>query len=89
MSSLKLWFNNDTRRILVDLENLSYSKLVEVTKSIYNLPSDLVGISYRWVDEEGDTVTLSSQMELDIALFVMIKCQGRQEDKRGQERIRW
>ena len=77
MSSLKLCFNNDTRRILVDLENLSYSKLVEVTKSIYNLPSDLVGISYRWVDEEGDTVTLSSQMELDIALFVMIKCQGR------------
>ena len=77
MSSLKLWFNNDTRRILVDLENLSYSKLVEVTKSIYNLPSDLLSISYRWVDEEGDTVTLSSQMELDIALFVMIKCQGR------------
>jgi len=77
MNSLKLWLRNEIRRIPVDVDQLNFAILVEITRNVFNLPRDINNISFRWMDEEGDMITLSSQRELEAAFFVMRQWQGR------------
>lgn len=74
-ATLKLTLDNQIRRISIDSFSVAYgfnySKLVERTKVVFphlNLVSDL---EFMWVDDEGDRVSISSDLELEEAIRIM------------------
>ena len=73
MVAIKFSYCGEFRRLSIDLNLLSYDKLVENAKKIF---SDLGGttstIHFIWVDEEGDKIVLSTDDELKEALRVLL-----------------
>eukprot|EP01040_Poterioochromonas_malhamensis_P012409 gene12409-13569_t len=73
MTSVKICFENEVRRVLLrgeDGTSLTFHKLIN---TLYNLFPALAGkvFSLNWQDDEGDTVICSSDAELDDAIQVM------------------
>ena len=69
LTSLKLSFNGEIRRISVDLSaSLTYDQLVTTTQRIF--PS-ISSIQLSWMDDESDKVVIDSDDELFEALRVM------------------
>ena len=73
MISIKLSFFGELRRLSVEENALTFDYLVAITRQLYkhHLDDDGKKISFAWVDEEGDTVVLSTEDELKEALRVM------------------
>lgn len=69
MTSLKLSFNGEIRRLSVTTAGLTYEALKQKTLSVFpHLSSPL---QFSWVDDEDDKVVISSDEELSEALRVM------------------
>mmetsp|Transcript_21460 Transcript_21460/g.31122 ORF Transcript_21460/g.31122 Transcript_21460/m.31122 type:complete len:415 (+) Transcript_21460:94-1338(+) len=77
MYSLKLSFNQgkDVRRVSIqDPQELSYNELTDTVRTLFsnNISSDCDFI-LNWVDDEGDEVVVSSDIEVREACSVMLK----------------
>jgi hypothetical protein len=68
MTSLKLSFNGEIRRLTVNPSDLTYDDLLDKTMSVF---PHLTTLRFSWVDDEGDKVVISSNDELSEALRVM------------------
>ena len=68
LTSLKLSFNGEIRRLSVAAEGLTYQDLMDKTLSVF---PNLTSIQFSWVDDENDKVVISSSDELSEALRVM------------------
>jgi len=66
MVSLKIRLNDDIRRISVEKE-ASFPDLIQQIRKLYHISSS-EDIVIKYLDDEGDKVTLSSDMELKEAL---------------------
>mmetsp|Transcript_19340 Transcript_19340/g.32528 ORF Transcript_19340/g.32528 Transcript_19340/m.32528 type:complete len:676 (+) Transcript_19340:638-2665(+) len=67
-TSLKLSFNGEIRRLPVHSQGMTYQGLLEKTLSVF---PHLGPIQFSWVDDEKDTVVISSDAELAEALRIM------------------
>lgn len=67
MVVLKFQFNNEIRRVTVDNFGFSFSQLQELARNLYgnNLPKEL---TFKYKDDEGDMITVSSEQELQEAI---------------------
>lgn len=68
LTSLKLSFNGEIRRLPVASHDLTYQDLMTKTLSVFPL---LTSLQFSWVDDENDNVVFSSNEELTEALRVM------------------
>eukprot|EP00603_Paraphysomonas_imperforata_P003036 CAMPEP_0114412608 /NCGR_PEP_ID=MMETSP0103-20121206/417_1 /TAXON_ID=37642 ORGANISM="Paraphysomonas imperforata, Strain PA2" /NCGR_SAMPLE_ID=MMETSP0103 /ASSEMBLY_ACC=CAM_ASM_000201 /LENGTH=827 /DNA_ID=CAMNT_0001580637 /DNA_START=46 /DNA_END=2529 /DNA_ORIENTATION=- len=68
LTSLKLSFNGEIRRLSVSTKGLTYQDLMAKTLSVF---PNLTSIQFSWVDDENDKVLISSSEELSEALRVM------------------
>jgi len=73
MISIKLSFLGELRRLSVDENVLSLEYLTTITRQLYHHHhlDESSKILFAWVDEEGDTILLSTEDELKEALRVM------------------
>ena len=69
LTSLKLSFNGEIRRLSIATSGLTYPDLMEKTLSVF---PHLTSIQFSWVDDEDDKVVISSSEELAEALRVMV-----------------
>ena len=79
LTSLKLTFNGEIRRLSVPSQGLTYQDLLMKTLSVF---PHLSFLQFSWVDDENDTVIISSNEELSEALRIMAT-----EEKKGYLRF--
>jgi hypothetical protein len=62
--SIKFSFNEDVRRIKVS-KQIAYPEMLSLLQSLFKLPeSDWAGLRLKYMDNEGDFCTVSSELEL-------------------------
>lgn len=61
MVVIKVSYNNDIRRITVDEQAMTYKDLRQLLRKLYSLPTHF---DVKYLDDEGDQVTVSSDREL-------------------------
>jgi hypothetical protein len=74
--SIKLFIEDEIRRVSIGDESSSIFQFCELSKIVYELFPHLLdsgNIKFTWVDEDEDTITISSDKELMEALKVMSK----------------
>ena len=72
MISIKLSLFGELRRVSVDENALTLDYLLQICRQLYKHHlNDKSKISFAWVDEEGDTIVLSTEEELKEALRIM------------------
>lgn len=64
MTTVKIFYNNDVRRFL--LESVSFKDLQARVAELFKLP--LEGFCLKYKDEDGDAVTITTDMELQEAV---------------------
>mmetsp|Transcript_12155 Transcript_12155/g.12231 ORF Transcript_12155/g.12231 Transcript_12155/m.12231 type:complete len:477 (+) Transcript_12155:97-1527(+) len=72
MTTIKLYYNNEARRIRVQDSELSYLTLINTSKRFFPvLSKDESKLSFGWVDDEEETIILSSDEEFSEACRIM------------------
>ncbi|KJE89495.1 protein kinase C [Capsaspora owczarzaki ATCC 30864] len=64
--SIKAQYNGDVRRFAVDSDTSSFQQLCSKLRSVYNMTNEELVV--KWIDEEGDPCTMSTDLELWEAL---------------------
>ena len=68
LTSLKLCFNDEIRRLSVTTSGLTFPDLMTKAMSVF---PHLTSVQFSWVDNEGDKVMINSSEEFDEAVRVM------------------
>lgn len=75
MVSFKVFFGSETRRLNLDQQELDYETLLNVVSDLFKLPANTLLLKY--VDDEGDKVTIACDEDLEDGLVLFEKSEGK------------
>jgi len=65
---VKLQLGDEIRRVSsINPSSDSFERILETVRQVFRLPSSTTGVELRWIDSEGDSITIGSSAELAIA----------------------